>query len=252
MPGDRVIASVSQLASGLSSDPTIRRIVIRDDLFYFQGETSVKYATEFIGTFFLVFTIFCTVVGHKADDGVIPPLAIGFSLMVMIYAGGHISGGHYNPAVTTAVFIRGRCAALDVPFYMIAQVLGGLLAGFIGTSVIKSSVVIQEPALFKDVTAVLVAEFFFTFALAYVVVNVATAKANAGNSFYGLAIGSTVMVGAFSVGTVSGGAFNPAVALSVAVFKLIPISQVWMHLVADFAGGAAAGLVFRALNPDDK
>ncbi len=159
-----------------------------------------KYATEFIGTFFLVFTIFCTVVGHKADDGVIPPLAIGFSLMVMIYAGGHISGAHYNPAVTTAVFIRGRCDAKDVPFYMIAQVLGGLLAGFIVTSMIKSDIVIKEPALFKDVTAVLVAEFFFTFALAYVVVNVATAKANAGNSFYGLAIGSTVLVGAFSVG----------------------------------------------------
>jgi aquaporin Z len=211
-----------------------------------------KYATEFIGTFFLIFTIFCTVVGHKGDDGVIPPLAIGFSLMVMIYAGGHISGAHYNPAVTTAVFIRGRCDAKDVPGYMIAQVLGGLLAGFIATSIIKSDVVIKEPELFKNTMAVLVAEFLFTFALAYVVVNVATAKANAGNSFYGLAIGSTVLVGAFAVGAVSGGAFNPAVAISLAVFKVIPISQVWMHLVADFAGGAAAGLVFKALNPDDK
>jgi aquaporin Z len=209
-----------------------------------------KYATEFIGTFFLVLTIFCTVVGHKADDGVIPPIAIGFSLMVMVYAGGHISGAHYNPAVTTAVFIRGRCDAKDVPFYMIAQVVGGLLAAFIATALIKEA----TPPAPQDlkVAPSLVAEFLYTFALAYVVVNVATAKGTAGNSFYGLAIGSTVLVGAFAVGAVSGGAFNPAVAISAAAFKLIPMGQVWIHLIADFAGGAAAGLVFRALNPDDK
>jgi aquaporin Z len=209
-----------------------------------------KYAVEFIGTFFLVLTVFCAVVGHKPDDGVIPALAIGFSLMVMVYAGGHISGGHYNPAVTTAVFIRGRCDAQDVPGYMVAQFLGGLAAGFVATYLIKTAT-IPEPARL-EVTASLVAEFLYTFALAYVVVNVATAKATAGNSFYGLAIGSTVVVGAFAVGAVSGGAFNPAVAISAAVFKLIPLSQVWIHLVADFAGGAAAGLVFRALNPDDR
>ena len=211
-----------------------------------------KYAVEFIGTFFLVLTIFCAVVGHKPDDGVIPALAIGFSLMVMVYAGGHISGGHYNPAVTTAVFIRGRCPASDVPGYMIAQVLGGLAAAFLATTVIKAGVTHEDAKPFTNATAVLLAEFLYTFALAYVVVNVATAKANAGNSFYGLAIGSTVVVGAFAVGAVSGGAFNPAVAISLAVFKLIPLSQVWMHLVADFAGGAAAGLVFLALNPDDR
>ena len=191
-------------------------------------------------------------VGHHPDDGVIPALAIGFSLMVMVYAGGHISGGHYNPAVTTAVFIRGRIDARDVPGYMIAQILGGLAAALIATKLIKAGVAVAEPKLFPNVAAVLVAEFLYTFALAYVVVNVATAKATSGNSYYGLAIGSTVLVGAFAVGAVSGGAFNPAVAISAAVFKLIPISQVWIHLVADFAGGAAAGLAFRALNPDDK
>lgn len=209
-----------------------------------------KYAVEFIGTFFLVLTIFSTVVGHKADDGVIPPLAIGFALMVMIYAGGHISGAHYNPAVTTAVFIRGRCDAKDVPFYMIAQVLGGLTAGFIATSILKTATIPDPKPL--EVLPSLVAEFLFTFALAYVVLNVATAKGTEGNSFYGLAIGSTVLVGAFAVGAISGGAFNPAVAITVALFKLVPTSQVWIHLIADFAGGAAAGLVFKALNPDDK
>src|SRR3954469_20642679 len=86
--------------------------------------TMRKYVTEFIGTFFLVFTIGMTVVGHTPASGVIPPLAIGSALMVMIYAGGHISGGHYNPAVTLGVFLRGSCPASDVPAYMIAQVVG--------------------------------------------------------------------------------------------------------------------------------
>jgi aquaporin Z len=81
-----------------------------------------KYATEFIGTFFLVLTIGCT--GIAAGPGVIAPLAIGAVLMVMIYAGGHISGGHYNPAVTLGVFLRGRCPAGDVAPYMAAQLAG--------------------------------------------------------------------------------------------------------------------------------
>lgn len=208
-----------------------------------------KYITEFIGTFFLVLTIFCTVLGGK-DEGIIPPLAIGFSLMVMVYAGGHISGGHYNPAVTTAAFIRGRCDAKDVPMYMIAQVVGGLAAAFIGSMLIRTAPASDPKSL--ELLPSLLAEFLYTFALAYVVLNVATSRDNEGNSFYGLAIGSTVLVGAFAVGGVSGGAFNPAVAISAAVFKLIPLSQVWIHLVGDFAGGAVAGLVFKFLNPDDK
>ena len=90
-----------------------------------------KYITEFIGTFFLVFTIGMTVVGHKVNDDVIPPLAIGSALMVMIYAGGHISGGHYNPAVTLGVFLRGKCPITDVPFYLLAQVIGAIAAAFL-------------------------------------------------------------------------------------------------------------------------
>ena len=103
----------------------------------------------------------------------------------------------------------------------------------------------------KNVPAAFVAEFLFTFALAYVVVNCATAKGTAGNSFYGLAIGMTVMVGAFSVGAISGGAFNPAVAVGVAVMQLVKFSDIWIHIVADFAGGLVAGLTFKSLNPED-
>jgi len=205
-----------------------------------------KYLTEFIGTFFLVFTVGCTVIPGAA--GVIPPLAIGAVLMVMIFAGGHISGGHYNPAVTLAVFMRGRCDKKDVAPYMVAQVAAGFAAAIVATFVAGSG----HPMTIENVPAALVAEFLFTFALAYVVLNVATAKANSGNSFYGLAIGMTVMAGAFAVGRISGGAFNPAVAVGAAVMKLIHFSAMWIHLVADFAGGAAAALVFKFLNPEDK
>lgn len=152
--------------------------------------------------------------------------------------------------MTLAVFIRGRCDAKDVPGYMIAQVLGGLAAAAVSVMLVKDSA--PGTAAELKVVPALIVEFLYTFALAYVVLNVATSRDTAGNSFYGLAIGSTVLVGAFAVGAVSGGAFNPAVAISAALFKLIPIGQVWIHLAADFAGGAVAGLVFKAINPDDK
>ncbi len=205
-----------------------------------------KYIAEFIGTFFLVFTVGCTVIPGAA--GVIPPLAIGAALMVMIFAGGHVSGAHFNPAVTLAVFVRGRCDAKDVAPYWIAQVLAGIAAAFTAMFVVGKS---GTPMVIANVPAALVAEFLFTFALAYVVVNSATAKSTAGNSFYGLAIGMTVMVGAFAVGGVSGGAFNPAVAVGIGVMKLVSFSQIWIHIVADLAGGLAAGLMFKFLNPED-
>ncbi len=206
-----------------------------------------KYIAEFIGTFFLVLTVGCTVIPGTA--GVIPPLAIGAVLMVMIYAGGHISGGHFNPAVTLAVFVRGRCPAKDAVPYWIAQLLAGVVAAFVAVFLVAKN---GAPMEIKNVPAAFVAEFLFTFALAYVVVNSATAKGTAGNSFYGLAIGMTVMAGAFSVGAISGGAFNPAVAVGAAVMKLLNFSDIWIHLVADLAGGLCAGLAFKLLNPDDQ
>jgi aquaporin Z len=206
-----------------------------------------KYITEFIGTFFLVLTIGCTVI--PGAPGVIPPLAIGAALMVMIFAGGHVSGAHYNPAVTLAVFIRGRCPAKDVVPYWIAQILGAVAAAFIAMFLYGKS---GTPMEIANVAQALTAEFLFTFALAYVVLNCATAKGTLDNSFYGLAIGATVMAGAFSVGAISGGAFNPAVAVGIGVMKLVNISQIWIHLSADFAGGLLAALAFKMINPDDK
>lgn len=207
-----------------------------------------KYIVELIGTFFLVFTVGMTVIGHKADDGVIPPLAIGSALMIMVFAGGHISGGHYNPAVTLGVWLRGKCDTKDLVPYWVAQVGGAILAA--AAALFLKGGNAAEP-LNPEVVPALLAEFLGTFALVYVVLNVATAKANDGNSFYGLAIGFTVMVMAFAVGGVSGGAFNPAVAIGAAVMQLIQGTSIWIHLVADLTAGAAAAYLFRWLNPGE-
>jgi aquaporin Z len=205
-----------------------------------------KYIAEFIGTFFLVLTIGCTVI--HGGNGVIPPIAIGSALMVMIFAGGHISGGHFNPAVTLGVWLRGRCPTKDVLPYWIFQVLGAIAAALAVKYLRGEGSLPENPA---EVNHALLAEFLFTFALVYVVLNVATAKGTANNSFYGLAIGFTVLVGAFAVGDISGGAFNPAVAVGISVMGLSAWANLWVFLVADLLGGAVAAAVFKMLNPTD-
>jgi aquaporin Z len=207
-----------------------------------------KYLAELIGTFFLVLTVGCTVVGGGA--GVIPPLAIGAALMVMVYATGHISGGHLNPAVTLGVFMRGKHPASEVVPYWIAQIAGAVLAAIVVRMVLRAGVPVA--AAMPAMLPALVAEFLFTFALVFVVLNSATARGTSGNSFYGLAIGMTVMVGAFAVGDISGGAFNPAVAIGAAAMNIIAPASSWIHIVADLLGGAAAALAFNALNPNDR
>src|ERR1700682_3998440 len=206
-----------------------------------------KYLAEFIGAFFLVLTIGCTVIGHGA--GPLAPLAIGSALMVMVFAGGHISGGHFNPAVTLGVWLRGKCETKDVVPYMIFQIIGAVLAAFV-VEFLKAGATVTP--LHPATLPALVAEFLFTFALVYVVLNVATAKGTSGNSFYGLAIGFTVLVGAFSVGNISGGAFNPAVAVGISVLGLSSWANIWIYLVADFAGAAVAAGAFTALNPVER
>lgn len=205
-----------------------------------------KLVTECIGTFFLVLTIGCTVVGNPA--GVIPPLAIGFALMVMIFAGGHISGAHYNPAVTLAVMLRGKCSSADAFGYVIAQAIGAVAAAFAVGYLFPGAAVSPKTL---DVGRSLVAEFLFTFALAYVVLNVATSKGTANNSFYGLAIGSTVMVGAFSVGSISGGAFNPAVAIGISIMGLSAWPSIWIYLAGDLLGAICAAMVFQMITSED-
>ena len=175
-----------------------------------------KLLTEFIGTFFLVLTIGLTVVAQSP----FAPLAIGSALMIMVYMGGHVSGGHFNPAVSLAVYLRGKLDRKDLLPYWGAQLLGGIAAAHCTWWMMGAPLVVA-PA--HPLSHALVIEFLFTFALALVVLNSATANATSGNSFYGLAIGFTVTVGAFAGGAISGGAFNPAVGLGPAITNMVTV-----------------------------
>ncbi len=202
-----------------------------------------KYITELLGTFFLVFAVGNAVIGGHA----LAPIGIGLTLAVMIFAGGHISGGHFNPAVTLAVWIRGRCDTKDVVPYIAAQVAGAVLAGLLVVFLRG-----KGSAGDIEIAKAAVAELAFTFALAWVVLNVATAKGTANNSFYGAAIGLTVTAGAIAVGDISGAAFNPAVAIGAVLMGLIKAPNLLLYIIACSVGGLLAGLAFKAINSDDK
>jgi aquaporin Z len=202
-----------------------------------------RYVTELIGAFFLVLTI-GLVVPQGTD---LAPIAIGSVLMVMVYMGGHVSGGHYNPAVSLAVLLRGQLSATDFAAYSAAQTVGAILAALLAASVTDTAFAVA-PADTAGVADVFVLEMLFTFALALVVLNTATARATKGNSFFGLAIGFTVLVGAFAAGPVSGGAFNPAVAAGLSISAAMggeAAGPVWIYLMATLIGGAIAAAVFR-------
>jgi aquaporin Z len=205
-----------------------------------------KYLVEFIGTFFFVFTIGCCVIPPGA--GPMAPLAIGACLMVMIFAGGHISGGHYNPAVTFGTWLRGRLDSGELLPYWVAQIAAAFVAAWLVHFFKPPGTVVELPIAAK---AALLAEFLFTFALVWVMLNAATSKGTAGNSFYGLAIGMTVMTGAYAVGPVSGGAFNPAVATGITLMGLSGWHHYGLFLLGELAGGAAAALVYRLVNGND-
>ncbi len=205
-----------------------------------------KYLVEFIGTFFLILTIVCVVNG-AAPDNYLAPVAIGSALMVMIFAGGHISGAHFNPAVTVAVLMRGKVSSGEAPMYMISQILGGITAAIIGAFLLGKGNFMGGGAMPADTTAAFVAELLGTFALCWVVLQTATTKSNAGNSFYGLAIGFTVTAMAYALGGFgTGGCFNPAVAIGAAFNGLAGWGTAGLAIVANLVGGALAAMAFKA------
>jgi aquaporin Z len=208
-----------------------------------------KLLAEAIGTFFLVLAIG---MGSFYGD-VLTAVAIGFTLMVMVYAGGHISGAHYNPAITLAAWIRGKLPAGEIAPYMAAQFAGALVASFLVYK-FRGSVIWVGPGEGVSLIKVIVGEITWTFALAYVILNVATSKASFGNSYYGLAIGGTVAAGAFVMGGISGGAFNPAVGIAPAIFSMLisreTAPQAWIYIVGPVLGAAAAALAFKRVNPE--
>ena len=200
-----------------------------------------KYLIEFLGTFFLVLTIALT--GE--------PIAIGAILIAMVYMGGYISGGHFNPAVTMAVLVRGRLDVGTALRYMLVQVVGGLVAALV-FEVIKESLFIPAPASGVTTYAAFMVEFLFTFALGMVVLNVATSDKVKGNYYYGIAIGLTVMAAAYAGGKISGGVYNPAVAIGPILADATNVgtnlNNLILYIAAPMLGGAVAGFVYNFIH----
>lgn len=204
-----------------------------------------KYCVEFIGTYFLVLAIGC--MATLSSSSIIAPIVIGFILMVMVYAGGPVSGGHYNPAVSLAALIRGALPAERLISYMFAQFLGGFSAA-LTVNYLADGPAVPSPAGFY-VPAMILGEFLFTFALCYVVLLTATGEKVKGNSYYGLAIGSTVLVGAAAVGgTICIGAFNPAVALSATVMSGCCLKIALITILTNLLAGVAAAGMHKLIN----
>ena len=202
-----------------------------------------NYLTELIGTFFLVLTVGLTVMNGSP----MAPLAIGCSLMIMVYMGGHISGGHYNPAVSLAAMLRGALPARELVPYIVSQLVGAVLAAFVASHLTGSTFALA-PAADASVLQALVVEALFSFALCLVVLQVATNPETEGNSYYGLAIGFTIVVAAFAGGPISGGAFNPAVGFGPILVKAFiahgSFVDLWLYIVGPAVGAALAAMVF--------
>ncbi len=201
-----------------------------------------KLITEFIGTFFLTLTI-CTAAAF-GTAGSYAPFAIASTLMVMIYAGGHVSGAHYNPAVTISIYLRGACDKSEVAPYIASQVVAGAMGAMVASNVLMPNG--EVGPLVMDTGPAFGAELLFTFALAYVILNVATSESTDGNGYYGAAIAFVVLAGALTVGPISGASFNPAVTASLISAGVMEVADSWVHIVPQLVGGALAALVFNA------
>ncbi|MER7944398.1 aquaporin [Streptomyces sp. NBC_01685] len=205
------------------------------------------YVTEFVGTFFLVLTVGCAVLSGAP----LAALGIGLTLAVMIYAGGHLSGGHFNPAVTVGVLLRGKISAIRALGYCATQIAGGFLAAAVAQFLVDTKAIHTISPSGREVWTVFLAELLFSFALVYVMLNVATSADHPHNGFYGIAIGFTVTAGAVAVGGISGGLFNPAVAFGAATMGIIEWSSMWIWLLAEAAGAILAAGIFLVQNPGD-
>jgi aquaporin Z len=197
---------------------------------------------ELIGTFALVLTVGCAALSR---DDVMAPIAAGGVLAAAVYAGSHISGAHYNPAVSLAAYIRGAIPGRDLAPYWLAQLCGATLAALAARFITDTyGHAVTPPG--RELGSIFVAELLFTFLLAFVVLSVATGP-DVPNNYFGLAIGATLTAGALAVGPLTGGLFNPAVLVGTWILGLVAPGSVWVYALATFTGGAAAGGVFLAL-----
>ncbi len=207
-----------------------------------------KLAVEFIGTFFLSLTI-CLAAAHGLA-GELAPFAIASILMVLIYSGAHVSGAHYNPVVTISIWIRGASEKSEVFPYILAQLFGGALAALVTSNLIITGSYHEEFPLDSfdptnsQTSAIIICEMLFTFALVFVILNVATSERNQGNGYFGVAISFVVLAGALTVGSISLASFNPAVTTSLIILGKMSLGDIWLHLTPQLIGGISAAYLF--------
>jgi len=203
--------------------------------------------SEFVGTFFLVLTIGYNVLQRTA----LAPISIGAMLTAMIFATGKVSGGHFNPAVTLGVFLRGKVGSANAAAYVGSQLCGGFLAAFVYMEALGATFTLG-PGLGYTLTAAFVVELLFSTALVFVVLSVSTTAQDFGNWYYGLAIGFTVMAAAFAIAPISGCSLNPAVTIGVMLTHFmrtgeILISRLLIYTVAPLLGAMLAVLLFKVV-----
>lgn len=204
-----------------------------------------KYLSEGIGTFILMLTMVMTANNGTAN---LSPLALGLVLTGLTYAGWNVSNAHYNPAVTLAVLMRGKIDRTDALYYVIAQMAGGVLAALFGVFLLNcSGAATIATHVNKNGLCALVAEFLGAFALVYVILNTAYTRAGTGNSYYGLAIGSTLTGVIWTLGSISGGVFNPALAFGASIAGMFEWGDFWVYLIGALMGAAAAASAFQVI-----
>lgn len=196
---------------------------------------------EFVGTFVLVLTFGLTLV--PPGVGPFAPLAIGLMLAALLYAGGPVSGGHFNPAVTLGAWLRGKCAGRVLLPYALVQIAGGAVAAVLVNYLRSGGVAASSMPVVHDLVKVGVVELLFTFTLVYVFLAATTSSPSAGNPWSGLATGAAVLGGMYAGLPLSGGAYNPAVSIGMSLMGLGSWDLLWMYVLAELAGGALAAMM---------
>lgn len=202
-----------------------------------------RVIAEAMGTFFWVFAV----IGATAQATPLAAFAVGGTVVAAIYAGSHLSGAHFNPAVSVAAFIRGTLPAPDLPAYIGAQLAGASLASLVGAWAFRIGTSQPQAWSGRTLLTAIVVELLFTFFLAFVALNVSPEDV----AVHGLAVGGVVASGMLLVTMHSGATFNPAVALGATFAQLSAWANLWAYGIAQLVGGVAAGFVVKALNPAD-
>ncbi len=204
---------------------------------------------EGIGAFFLTLTVIITTLTANTAPGIMP-LAVGSTLMVLSFAGGQISGAHYNPAVSLALLIQGRLHRFDFLYYWLAQFTGGVLAAFIAAFLLRCSGITDVPARSNDGFCALIAEFLGAFLLLFVILAASHHRDAGSQPTGGMAAGFAQFSGMFVFGSISGGFFNPAVVTGLSIAGAVAWGDWWLYGLGALLGAAAAVSAFRVIYSD--